>query len=514
MHAKMLNPDQLGQKGQHYFAGLCADAKLVCNPSSYDRTGWDFIIEFPVLDSKPAALETRKKPLACLVQVKTMWEWNDRFKMRLTSAECLAKELKPAFICVLKFNKNLDISSMHLIHMADDPLSKILRRLRKCDIDNGRASNRATISMSASADGRSIESSGEALGEAILDACGCDLASYVDNKKKQLAEIGYGPLAFSMQMNLETGGYDHLVDWSLGLAGPMQAKKLKAADIRFGLRKVRDDMSGEVGSIRINPSPVDECSIAVLGLEEKSPTTFSGKIFSSPLPNIPEEYRKILIVTDFFRITLQKRKWTLKSIDNVDRQTPASLGAYWRFAKAITSGEGMLRISAKSKLEPIELGIPKSISLNTNTKDFDRIICLCDGLSQIVRRAGLVEEPLLHDWEMYDCEEQITLLTTLINHPNRNVSMELSLATPLMEHSFDGPTKMVYVDWMQLGEVTLGFYGVCTVIKASDQDGEVWKFNDFKLQELLPVKPGEEGVEWLKARASERSGCDGIWARQ
>src|SRR5215211_3453231 len=42
-----LNSDELGEKGQHRFAELCEDAKLTCNPSQRDRTGWDFIVEFP-----------------------------------------------------------------------------------------------------------------------------------------------------------------------------------------------------------------------------------------------------------------------------------------------------------------------------------------------------------------------------------------------------------------------------------------------------------------------------------
>jgi hypothetical protein len=90
----MLNADELGEKGQARFKEICADAKLICNQSDRDRTGWDFIVEFPfeTVVGVLAPLESRKTPLSCHVQVKTLLDKNDRFKMRLSSAERLAKE--------------------------------------------------------------------------------------------------------------------------------------------------------------------------------------------------------------------------------------------------------------------------------------------------------------------------------------------------------------------------------------------------------------------------------------
>jgi hypothetical protein len=42
-----LNSDELGAKGESHFREICADAKLVCNKSDRERTGWDFLVEFP-----------------------------------------------------------------------------------------------------------------------------------------------------------------------------------------------------------------------------------------------------------------------------------------------------------------------------------------------------------------------------------------------------------------------------------------------------------------------------------
>ena len=127
-----LNSDQLGKKGEARFSEICSDAKLTCNPSSYDRTGWDFIVEFPFdPPGRQPSLDKRRSPISCHVQVKTMWSSNDTFRMRLSSAERLAKEPKPAFVYVFKVNKNLGFVEAYLVHMLDDNLATILKRLRR-----------------------------------------------------------------------------------------------------------------------------------------------------------------------------------------------------------------------------------------------------------------------------------------------------------------------------------------------------------------------------------------------
>jgi len=128
----MLNADQLGRKGEHHFSEICTDAKLTCNPSTYDRTGWDFIVEFPYDPPCPqSSLDKRHSPVSCHVQVKTMWDTSDEFRMRLSSAERLAKEPKPAFVYIFKVNRKQEFVQAHLIHMIDENLATILKRLRR-----------------------------------------------------------------------------------------------------------------------------------------------------------------------------------------------------------------------------------------------------------------------------------------------------------------------------------------------------------------------------------------------
>lgn len=192
-----LDSDQLGKKGEARFTEICSDARLTCNPSTYDRTGWDFIVEFPYLDEQQSTLDKRRSPISCHIQLKTMWESNDTFKMRLSSAERLAKEPKPSFVYVLKVNKKLEFVSAYLVHLLDDNLATILKRLRNEHAKAATKINNKYIAFSASRTGQLLSPTGDVLRKTLEALCSSDLDSYMSEKRKQLKTLGFDPFAFT-----------------------------------------------------------------------------------------------------------------------------------------------------------------------------------------------------------------------------------------------------------------------------------------------------------------------------
>jgi hypothetical protein len=194
MARNTLSSDPLGAKGESRFQEICEDAGLNCNKSTRDRTGWDFIIEFQFEVAEEAhSLDTRTVPLSCHLQVKTLLARRDRFKMRLSSAERLAKEIKPAFIYVFKVD-GIRFTEAYLIHIIDKPLARILKRLREAQVDEKRVPiNKQYISFSAALDGTRIEPTGETLRLAIQDACGRSLHEYSIRKTGQIRALGFEP---------------------------------------------------------------------------------------------------------------------------------------------------------------------------------------------------------------------------------------------------------------------------------------------------------------------------------
>ncbi|MGO8866862.1 MAG: hypothetical protein ACLQME_10215, partial [Alphaproteobacteria bacterium] len=188
----MLNADQLGKLGESYFRVICDRVALICNKSDRDETGWDFFVQFHFdpLDAR-STLDKRVAPIACHIQVKTMRNHNDAFQMRLSSAEWLAKEPKPAFIYVLKVNDQLEAVEAYLIHMLDNNLATVLKRLRKEQAKHKDKVNNVMIAFSASRAGQRLEPTGEAFRDAISKLCDKGIAPYFEEKAKQVKNLGF-----------------------------------------------------------------------------------------------------------------------------------------------------------------------------------------------------------------------------------------------------------------------------------------------------------------------------------
>jgi hypothetical protein len=131
MATDTIGSDPQGAKGENRFQEICEDAGLICNKATRDRAGWDFIVEFQFGNAgEDRSLDSRIVPLSCHVQAKTLLARIDRVQVRLSSAERLAKEIKPAFIYVFKV-VGTEITGAYLIHIIGNPLERILKRLRE-----------------------------------------------------------------------------------------------------------------------------------------------------------------------------------------------------------------------------------------------------------------------------------------------------------------------------------------------------------------------------------------------
>src|SRR3954452_23232387 len=125
-----LDSDPVGRMGELCFETLCVRAKLIPNRSSWDRTGWDYLVGFPFAqDAGP--LDSRASPPEPLVQVKTVGPNGKRIQIRLSAAARLAKHPLAAFICVPVYDGAQNPQALYLLHVVDDLLALILKELRK-----------------------------------------------------------------------------------------------------------------------------------------------------------------------------------------------------------------------------------------------------------------------------------------------------------------------------------------------------------------------------------------------
>jgi hypothetical protein len=414
----MLNSDELGEKGQARFKEICADAKLICNQSDRDRTGWDFIVEFPFETPMglPAPLEARKTPLSCHVQVKTLLEKNDRFQLRLSSAERLAKELKPAFIYVFKMNNRLEFTGSFLIHVLDEPLGKVLRRLRKEDAARNPAPNKKSISLSAKSDGQPIQPTGDALRNALISACGPDLHAYARRKADQLEKLGFEERPYQLRMTVRAT-LDDMVDVFLGLKKEVQASNLHSDQTRFDIKLPLPGLSGSDGKISIQPSPAGSCKIVVRSGPLSPAATFTGKVFMPAIPGLPLEHLKVRIDTDLFSMIVTHNGMTIETHQNIPSQTPATWASYWQLVLSMSIGKSTVEITpdflpTSSTLEVGPTGGPVDLDAARN------MLALCQQLSEVLRFSGVPDDSKFTMETMFANANQIGSAYALI-HPEK-----------------------------------------------------------------------------------------------
>jgi hypothetical protein len=425
----------------------------------------------------------------------------------------LAKEIKPAFIYVQKVNALGEFTQAYLIHLLGGPLAEILKRLRKEDIAGTNAPNTKDIYMSASRNGVALDPTGEALRNGIIAACGNDLRGYSDKKSTQLRTLGYEDHPFSLNATLCVDNTDELVDAFLGLKEKIPAKNVLSHEIRFGLKKKLDDTAGSTAQISIQPQAADTCSITVRSDPLSIPATFSGEVFFPALPNLPTENRKILVRNAFFDLIFQRTNWSINFHADIPPQSVSSWAAYWRFYYAMKSGKGSLHIRSDKGLIDGTLHITEPATGGYDAYECKFFYTLCDMAIDILKLAGASRDPKISMKEISDRQKQLLYLD-LLTHPHKGPP-PLKFVTEksdLQDTAYE--LDVLYIDWIMLGEVIVGYYGKARLAGVVGGEEITWTANNVELVSLVELHNLPGDLTNLVQTAKDQTGCPNSWTRE
>lgn len=284
-----LPPDELGAVGENIFRTLSGQARLVCNKSDRDVTGWDFIVEFPMATPEGMVSLDQRSADACHVQLKsTAGESGSRVSAKLSAVERLAKAPRPALIVVLRLRPNGQPLVGYVIHLIGDKLARVLRRLRVAEANRAFDVNRATISFNYLKAGVRFELSPKGLTSALQAAIGNDPAGYIQEKQRQLGELGYEDGGIEGQALIWIDSPEHYNDIMLGFA-PVKPKHLELFDRRFGIRiPYRGALLDSIEEFRVELPHIDNCSVVVRGEAFEAAVVFDTQLLVPPqMTNCP-----------------------------------------------------------------------------------------------------------------------------------------------------------------------------------------------------------------------------------
>jgi hypothetical protein len=504
-----LSPDPLGAKGESRFQEICEDARLICNKSTRDRTGWDFIVEFQFEDVGDAtSLDSRAAPLSCHVQVKTLREGSDRFRMRLSSAERLAKEMKPAFVYVFKV-VGTEFTQAFLIHIIDEPLAMILQRLREVEHTGpeGRPINRKYISFAPSRYGMPIEPTGAALRGAMEAACGRNLRDYSIHKTQQIRGLGFQPFSYKGTFRFLTlRGLDEVVDVFLGIQRNVEIDHLKAFEVRFGIPLPLRQFTPGTHLISIDPQPVDTCTIIVRNDELGSPSVFDANLCIPPIPGLPIHAFKVLIRTPLFSVLIpfqgQLSFWHAEDIRThkhpVERWVDLA-----RIMLSLATGKASIEIRSNNRPDHIEFTV-EEVATSLDAAAWTRWLAICEFTLSLFRAAGVSREEEISIQNIDESANQILEAYALLNGQVNEICFRATRPeTPVT----NAPMDTLVINYVRVGDVILAYYTIVDLAPEINSDYVLWKSIRITPGQIRPLRraPGEFANFVENARAETKT---------
>jgi hypothetical protein len=472
----ILKSDPLGVKGESRFQEICADAGLICNKSTWDRTGWDYIVEFGFEEATSARpLDSRSTPLSSHVQVRTLLAHNDRVKLRLSAAERLAKELKPAFVYVFKV-VGTKITDAFLIHIIDEPLASILKRLRQEHaIGNAAQINKKYISFAASALGARIEPTGEALRGAIQAACGPRLDAYATRKMDQLNQLGFEPFPYRGTLRFrQLRGLDELVDVFLGLERNIEIDRLEAFEVRFGIPLPLRQFAPATQTVSIDPHPFDSCTITVRNDELGLPGVFKAELFVPAIPNLPIGSFKYLVKSTLFSFLVplqgQLSFWQSDDIGS-QKHPPECWVNHARLLVGLATGKANLEIRADNRLDHLESGIYE-VDYPLDFARCEGWLALCEYTLSLFKLAGIPPDIGIRIKDIDETSKSIIEAFAIFNGKVNGLSFVTSRP---QDFQVNGDLRGILASSVSVGDVVLAYYVLADLTPEIRGDQVVWQ---------------------------------------
>jgi hypothetical protein len=279
------------------FSGLCSFAGVTRNKSGQDRTGWDYLIEFPPakMPDIPADLHPAEK--SARVQIKSKRSGPASAPIKLSNALRFAKDQLPCFVVLFLASNGSEPVRIFCKHFWQDEIGQSLKRARKAHAENKQDLNKQTVTLSFDASdehthdlivwmAQTVEKFGE---------------NYADAKATLVRTLGFEQGRFHGNIQFKLQDLQAFVDHQIGLTPGAPPLVVSVKEKRFGIAGAPlFEGTPDFARIQSHPQP---CRVRIRGAAG-SDFWLDGNLFSPVLPNLPTELRKIRIVADFIEIVL------------------------------------------------------------------------------------------------------------------------------------------------------------------------------------------------------------------
>ena len=450
-----LNSDELGEKGEVRFRELCVDAKLICNKSERDRVGWDFTVDFGFLNQSEVSLDRRLPPISCQVQVKTIMSSNRSIRVRLNMAERLAKGSKPAFIFILRVNTDNTFEDAYLLHIYEDRLAEILKKLRKETAEGTPQEkiNKVHMTFTIKANEK-IDITGESLRSAIEKQCGVNIVEYGAKKQEQIRDLGYEGAPFEMTVSFPHSQKE-IEEIFLGMRERVDVPRVETFETRFNIKLPLQ--KPQAAKITIQPGVSSKCKLTFRATN-LLPASLDADIYAVPRILAINGQERVRIKANLVEIDIYtlagEKKLTLQTILPPDLlATIDEWGTYYRICQTFYL-KGTLEIE-RVGYPLITLNLAKYISKAMKDNHGDTVL-LCEKFYSVASHTGIQNTQKFHINDIIAADEKISLVHGMLTGEVTDLSFSIDPVNDVS--TIPSPSTLFLANLFQVGPLHFAYY--------------------------------------------------------
>lgn len=488
---RALDSDQLGKIGEAAFEQLCIAAGLIPNNVSWDRKGWDFVVDWRH-DAARTDFDSRPVLPTCLVQVKTQWNGAKSVSAPLLALEHLAKDLRPAFIFVLHVTDDLTSAAAYLAHLRGDLLAFILKSLREVRAAKKRLSGRQ-VRLALDDWFTPLLVDHHAFRQSLEAAIGPSMSAYAEAKQRQLDTLGFEHGHMDVSVKL-AGNRQEITDAFLGLR-PIQVTGATAVETRFGIPIPMPDFPSD-GEWHFSPKSFGHCTMLIYDDPAKRPFRFKGQMYSVPKQLLPENELQNLIRTKLFdlrfKATVPPNDGGSSSINmavtlviDPERLRKIRVPAeewYSLYGFLAAAQAHPVRIEMVTKKKIIPNG---TFTIHQSDADWAAAAKFCKVAERIFEAAGWRGSKLAIE-DIWQGGERLAVLDALTTNPS--LVGPLTFTTIANEIEDGSEHAALYIDSIPFGEFSIA-YAIRGQMVASVRDQEVvWESKELSLYQVRRIR--------------------------
>jgi len=327
--------DRLGQLGELAFQSLCTLARLQCSTLIPDKTGKDFLVEFAPDITDQMSLDRRRPPRQMVVQVKATK--SAQVKLSLSVAERLIKDPKPAVVVAFVYDDNDNLLSTHLIHLLNDQLARVLKKLRTASKQSRTDINHQFLNYRLS-ESTEIQEGHLGLYAEFASLVPDDMFSYTRLKGHQLATLGYGMDRYVVRFGIDDVDHEAILDGFLGIRD-LTPSSFEVSERRFAIELPLHQPAPK--SFRIEPVLQYSGEVEFIGKSAddtlKIPCTYT--VFPSELSGAPTDAFVVSIELGTMYAHSGRLKFTVGENAFATERSLAEWIEFLRLCRLFVSGE-------------------------------------------------------------------------------------------------------------------------------------------------------------------------------